>query len=689
MSAWIEVTGWTLIHFVWQGGLLAAATAVALRVCRQRSSHTRYGVACLGLAAMLASAMTTAATVWIAFMPVATGHAAAAVPFDAPMAALRSGIDVLSIRAGASQPLISLEAWLPAIVWGWLAGVTLLVTRFSGGCWRIHRLRVLALRRGDSRWQSIAEGLAKRLHIDMAFRVVESRLVDGPMVIGWMRPVILLPVAVLANMTPGQIESLLAHELAHVRRRDYAVNLLQTVTEALFFFHPGVWWVSSRIRQEREHCCDDVAVEVCGEPASYAEALAELASWRIRHAALSLGAGDGRLLARVRRLLDLPDAQPPRPVSGLVVVAAALLLAASIAVISRPTPAYAERAIGAGQPAAEPLRVRHSDHFEIHYPPDLDLHADRVAREAERAYELVSAGLKHELAFKVPLVLFRTTAALQETVRDGRLGQSHPASFADPSGDRILMAVDSAADQWLGIITHELTHIFAFDIVPGSSTPRWILEGLAEYQRATWDPQDLVALRDAVRANSIPAISGIDAADSGRDQRFVRAIGHAAFDFIDSRWGKPGVRQFLFALRQTARNGGDPYQAAFRLGRNDFDREFERYLRERFAGAAGRAPRERFDYGASVRIEGAISGLHAGAGPGLACIELWVTNAGRAERWGVECGNRTGEPLPAALKPGDRIVVTGAPAREPGARRVALRDLLRPSDGFSWRIHAG
>src|SRR4030095_13888079 len=110
--------------------------------------------------------------------------------------------------------------------------------------------------------------------------VVESIAVEVPTVIGWMRPVILLPVAAVAALTPAQVEAILAHELAHIRRHDYAVNLLQTTAETLLFYHPAVWWISKRIRAEREHCCDDVAVRVCGDAVSYAHALAELEAWR-------------------------------------------------------------------------------------------------------------------------------------------------------------------------------------------------------------------------------------------------------------------------------------------------------------------------------------------------------------------------------------------------------------------------
>ena len=256
-----------------------------------------------------------------------------------------------------------------------------------------------------SRWQATGERLAERLRITLAFRIVESALVDVPSVIGTIRPVVLLPVAALTNLTPGQIEALLVHELAHIRRRDYAINIAQTVAEALLFFHPAVWWMSARIREEREHCCDDIAVEVCAEPVVYASALAELASWRTRELALSIGAADGALLARVRRILQTPEAHAPRAGSGSIALALGLLLTAGAAVqSSSQKPAASsqtsnERIVTVKtRNLVEEFALRTTDHFQLFYQRDLDLHADRVAREAEVAYERISGDLRHNLA---------------------------------------------------------------------------------------------------------------------------------------------------------------------------------------------------------------------------------------------------------------------------------------------------
>jgi beta-lactamase regulating signal transducer with metallopeptidase domain len=476
------------------------------------------------------------------------------------------------------MPRIMFEEMLPFVVWSWLAGVTFLLARFGGGCWRVHRLRVASLGAAASQWQLPGERLAARVRIDRAFRVVESGLVDAPTVIGWMRPVILLPIAALTNLSPVQIEAILAHELAHIRRRDYAVNLLQTVAETLLFYHPGVWWVSARVREEREHCCDEVAVEVCGEPEAYATALAELASWQNRETALAVAATDGSLLSRVRRILRVPEDHEPRSNGGLVVLTLGMLLAAAVAVQFSSSLVNAQGGTAVGQSREGTWRTHNTDHFEIHFQPDLDLHAERVGQEAERAYERVSSDLKHDLAFRVPVILLRNRDELERS--GGGLGQPHVALFVEPARGRILFAVDHPADQWYGLITHEVAHVFGFDIIPGTATPPWITEGLAEYERGAWDPNDLARIREAVRANAVPKISGVDA-DGRLEARLVSSFGHAAFDFIESRWGKAGVRQFLFALRQAAYSGDDPYERALQVSKDEFDQAFERYLRER------------------------------------------------------------------------------------------------------------
>jgi beta-lactamase regulating signal transducer with metallopeptidase domain len=686
MNAWIVAIGWTLIHFVWQGAVLALAAAAGLRLARRRSSNARYLIACTGLAAMLGSPAMTAAI----FLAPGTGDArmtAGAAPDRAsapgPAAIPPPGGEPASPGADSITARERLEASLTYVVWGWLAGVLLFLGRFAGGWWQVHQLRRAVLAAPPSRWQEAASRIAGRLRLNIAVRVVESNAIAAPGAIGWIRPVIVLPIAVLTSLTPAQVEAILAHELAHVRRRDYAVNLLQTVAEALLFYHPGVWWISARIREEREHCCDDVAVEVCGEPTAYAEALGELASWESRGAALATGAAGGSVLARIRRLLRAPEADHGPSLSGLLTVALAVLAVAG-ALLQSVSPVHGEQS----QPSAENRRIHNTDHFEISFEPDLDLHAERVAREAERAYERVSVDVRHELAFKVPIVLFRTSSELDHVVQRGPTDRYVHASPGQPVGDRILFAVDRPADEWPGLLTHEVAHVFGFDIIPGTSTPRWMAEGLAEYQRGEWDPGDLLVIRDALRGAGIPTVSDLDAGGN-MDPRLADGLGHAAFEFIESRWGKSGVRQFIFGLRQAALKGGDPYQSALRMSRDDFGRAFEQYLKERFAGPGDQSLADRFDEGATIRIEGAITAINSAAARGLACLELLVTVEGASRKWAVECGDELDPGVMGALKPGDRVIVTGSPARRPQTQRVAMRSLTRPADGFAWQARSG
>src|SRR5213075_1678041 len=140
---------------------------------------------------------------------------------------------------------------------------------------------------------------AHAMRLRRAVKLVESAAVEVPAVISWLRPVVLLPASTLTGLAPKQIEMVLAHELAHIRRHDFLVNILQAVVETLMFYHPAVWWMSRRLRIERENCCDDLAVAVCGDALQYARALTRLEELR-GGPRIALAANGGSLLTRVR-----------------------------------------------------------------------------------------------------------------------------------------------------------------------------------------------------------------------------------------------------------------------------------------------------------------------------------------------------------------------------------------------------
>lgn len=228
-----------------------------------------------------------------------------------------------------------------------------------------------------------------------------------------------------------------------------------------------------------------------------------------------------------------------------------------------------------------------TDHFEIYYYSEVQPHLERVAGYAESAYQTVSADLKHDLAFKVPLILFKTHIEFeQENVIPGAV-QEGVAAFAEPTRNRMLLPIDEPPDLLYRTITHELTHIFEFDIVPQSlirrEEPLWINEGLSDYETGYWTPLDLATVRDAAVADIVPKMSKLEGYGEFSNPRLVYNLGHAAFEFMEARWGKEGIRQFLFSLRKSVIGGGESaYDEAFKLKAEEFDQQFEKYLKDRF-----------------------------------------------------------------------------------------------------------
>ena len=227
-----------------------------------------------------------------------------------------------------------------------------------------------------------------------------------------------------------------------------------------------------------------------------------------------------------------------------------------------------------------------TDHFEIYYYPEIEQHLERVTSYAESAYQQVSADLKHDLAFKVPLVLYKTASEFQQqNIDPGELPEGVLA-FAEPYRDRMVLPIDEPSDALYRLITHELTHIFEFDIIPRTllrrGLPLWVDEGLSDFMTGYWNPFDLMSVRDAAIADIIPPMSDFQGVQFA-DGRLPYNLGHAAFEFIESKWGKEGLRQFLFALRKSVIGGGDSaYEEAFKLKPDEFDEQFDKYLKDRF-----------------------------------------------------------------------------------------------------------
>ena len=245
-----------------------------------------------------------------------------------------------------------------------------------------------------------------------------------------------------------------------------------------------------------------------------------------------------------------------------------------------------------------------TDHFEIYYYPELEEHLERVASYAESAYQQISANLQHELAFVVPLVIFKTHSEFeQQNVIPGASPEGVGA-FAEPQRNRIVLPLDEPPDGLYRLITHELTHIFMFDVVPRSliraSVPLWVDEGMADYQADVWRPLDLMQVRDVSVSDSVPSMTNFQSYGGFASGRVVYNLGHAVFEFIEDRWGLAGIREFLFGLRRMSiGDGGDSvYEEAFDLDGEEFDDEFRRYLDDRFE--AFRDKERPIDYGRNL-----------------------------------------------------------------------------------------
>jgi len=336
--------GWTLLHTLWQGAAVALLLALTLWILRRSSSDARYLAGCLAMAVMVALPV---ATFFLGPAPVKSwrideplsgvegpsdatpqahqgrptggpiaGPGGTPLPFETgkslptPSAANDSVVDATGLALPARVAQV-LEPALPWLVLAWSAGVLLLSLRQVWGWIAVKRLKRLAIEPEERGLVETVAEVARAVRVSRPVKVLESMLVRVPTLIGWLRPVILLPVGLATGLTPEQLQAILAHELAHVRRYDYLVNLLQSLVETLLFYHPAVWYMAGRIRAERENCCDDVAVAAGAERVAYAELLLCLAqrSLTVRQgwqaaagAALATTGAPSQLRRRISRL---------------------------------------------------------------------------------------------------------------------------------------------------------------------------------------------------------------------------------------------------------------------------------------------------------------------------------------------------------------------------------------------------
>jgi beta-lactamase regulating signal transducer with metallopeptidase domain len=354
----VQALGHALLHFLWQGSLLALLLWMVKRI-GPASARVRYAAASLIMLAMPVTLVVTVAQDLRSEQPVVSMVATVPSHVHAPAGTSREAL-IAALPTSSSSAGIS--GWVVCI---WIAGVLLLSLRAVGGWIRAQRLKRRVLR-ASGELEEMMTRLKRRLSISAPVRLYASAIVQVPTVIGWIQPYILLPVTTITGLSESQLRAILAHELAHIRRHDYLVNLLQTAIETLLFYHPAVWWVGKQMRIEREHCCDDIAVAVCGNAIEYAQALAELEQIRARipgHIEPALAATGGDLLGRIRRLLGQQRSED-HPSRSLGTIAAAVLVLFMTGV-------PAVRSLNAAPQQTESIQVPALPKAQVHEPPRL------------------------------------------------------------------------------------------------------------------------------------------------------------------------------------------------------------------------------------------------------------------------------------------------------------------------------
>lgn len=385
-----------LVHFLWQGALLAIVGALLMRVMKVSTVQYAIGVATM-VAMLLAPVMTFLATQSASAAAPQTTPTQGAVASRNPSAAnsvqAPTSISAPQAARDPSTATIVPTTWILNI---WAVGVMVLSLRFIGGWTVARRLATQTLRPVGDELQELAAQMAARLNVRGAVRVCESASVAVPMMLGCLRPVIILPPAAVIALPLAQLEALLAHELAHIRRHDYLVNLLQTGVETICFYHPAVWWISREVRRHREHCCDDIAVGVC-DRLTYVTALSSLAS--ISTPQFALSAAGGSLRDRVRRLIE-PTTHSASPKGAWIAMVPILLVIALVAPqawsAQATTPAIDAPVVNAAAPAVIATTAPDVIPVEQATASTRAREVERAKAEAERQLEERSAAARRE-----------------------------------------------------------------------------------------------------------------------------------------------------------------------------------------------------------------------------------------------------------------------------------------------------
>ncbi len=294
-SDWCKALGWTFVHSLWQIAAIGLLLYIILRLIPGRSAHTRYTISTMAIWMIVITVLST----FIIMLP------------ESKSITEISGQIVLVKIEGAYTLTDRISMWLetrmPMMLSIWFGGVILLMLRLAFSLIWVQYMRSAATSLFSI--QTIVNDLIHRLQIKIKPIVSESGYVSSPVTIGHIKPVILFPIGIINQLNPQEVEAILTHELAHIVRRDYLSNLIQSFIETIFYYHPVTWWISNKVRTERENRADDLAISWCGDHVGYAKALITVQEMELGKApslAIGFASGKGAMLARIQRILHIP-----------------------------------------------------------------------------------------------------------------------------------------------------------------------------------------------------------------------------------------------------------------------------------------------------------------------------------------------------------------------------------------------
>lgn len=323
--------GWTLIHSLWQGLVIVVAFSILRYIFKTSNARYWQGIGALSL--QLISAIITFS---IVYQPAEIG-AAGKQRFTAFFINNAANLDGVSVFAPSKLSFIQqtelfIHNNLDTFVLFWFIGANLLLLRLIIGFVYVQQLKVQKISPVRDEVLGIMEDLQEKIQLNMPIRLFESAKAVVPMTIGWIKPIILLPAGIMSGLTITQLEAVLAHELAHIKRYDYLINIFQSCIEILFFYHPATWFISAQVRDERENCCDDYAVNICGDRLVLAKALTQVATFQQQpRLAMAFGAKRQTFMDRIKRIVGINDAKPMSYGNWAVFVGMVLIAAMGIA----------------------------------------------------------------------------------------------------------------------------------------------------------------------------------------------------------------------------------------------------------------------------------------------------------------------------------------------------------------------